>query len=59
MRCPTRADLPPPPEGKTGCSWTVEAPLLLSKPVLTGQPGRAMMLKVGYKSVFSPSYSPK
>ena len=26
MRCPTLADLPPPPPGKTGWPWTVESP---------------------------------
>jgi glycosyltransferase involved in cell wall biosynthesis len=29
MRCPTLADLPPPPVDKTGWPWTVEAPQLL------------------------------
>lgn len=28
MRCPTLAELPPPPEGKTGWPWTVESPQL-------------------------------
>jgi glycosyltransferase involved in cell wall biosynthesis len=28
MRCPTLADLPPPPPGKTGWPWTVETPQL-------------------------------
>ncbi len=28
MRCPTLADLPPPPPGKTGWPWTVESPQL-------------------------------
>src|SRR5262245_56142305 len=26
MRCPTLAELPPPPSGKTGWPWTVETP---------------------------------
>ena len=28
MRCPRLAELPPPPEGKTGWPWTVETPPL-------------------------------
>lgn len=28
MRCPTLAELPPPPPGKTGWPWTVESPQL-------------------------------
>jgi glycosyltransferase involved in cell wall biosynthesis len=28
MRCPTLAELPPPPSGKTGWPWTVETPPL-------------------------------
>lgn len=28
MRCPTIAELPPPPPGKTGWPWTVESPQL-------------------------------
>ena len=28
MRCPRLAELPPPPEGKTGWPWTVETPRL-------------------------------
>ena len=28
MRCPTLAELPPPPAGKTGWPWTVESPQL-------------------------------
>ena len=28
MHCPTLAELPPPPEGKTGWPWTVETPRL-------------------------------
>ncbi len=28
MRCPTLAELPPPPEGKTGWPWTEETPQL-------------------------------
>lgn len=28
MRCPTLAELPPPPEGKTGWPWTEESPQL-------------------------------
>ena len=28
MRCPTLAELPPPPAGKTGWPWTVETPQL-------------------------------
>lgn len=28
MRCPTLADLPPPPAGKSGWPWTVETPQL-------------------------------
>src|ERR1700747_1781753 len=27
MQCPTLAELPPPPPGKTGWPWTVETPL--------------------------------
>jgi len=26
MRCPTLAELPPPPPGKTGWPWTIETP---------------------------------
>ena len=28
MRCPTLAELPAPPSGKTGWPWTVESPQL-------------------------------
>jgi len=28
MRCPTLAELPPPPPGKSGWPWTVETPQL-------------------------------
>lgn len=28
MLCPRPAELPPPPEGKTGWPWTLEAPPL-------------------------------
>ena len=28
MRCPTLADLPPPPPGKAGWPWTAESPQL-------------------------------
>ncbi|AZQ69599.1 glycosyltransferase [Silicimonas algicola] len=28
MRCPTLAELPPPPEGRTGWPWTTESPQL-------------------------------
>lgn len=28
MRCPSLADLPPPPSGKTGWPWTIESPQL-------------------------------
>src|SRR5579885_3553995 len=28
MRCPTLAELPPPPAGKTGWPWTIETPAL-------------------------------
>ncbi|MCB0168771.1 MAG: glycosyltransferase [Anaerolineae bacterium] len=33
MRCPTLADLPPPPSGRTGWPWTAESSILLAATV--------------------------
>lgn len=49
MRCPTLADLPPPPEGKKGWPWTVE-----TSPAPERMPDGKPWLKI---SIVTPSYN--
>ena len=49
MRCPTHADLPPPPPGKTGWPWTTKPPRL---PAL--QPDGTPWPRI---SIVTPSYN--
>jgi glycosyltransferase involved in cell wall biosynthesis len=49
MRCPTLADLPPPPEGKTGWPWTEE-----TSPVPESMPDGKPWPRI---SIVTPSYN--
>ncbi|HTB63556.1 MAG TPA: glycosyltransferase family 2 protein [Opitutales bacterium] len=49
MRCPTLAELPPPPSGKTGWPWTEDSPAFPST-----QPNGAPWPKIG---VVTPSFN--
>src|SRR5882724_9592086 len=49
MRCPSIAELPPPPPGKTGWPWTQNSPDL-SEHMPSGQPWPRI-------SVITPSYN--
>jgi glycosyltransferase involved in cell wall biosynthesis len=49
MRCPTLAELPPPPSGKTGWPWTLETP-----PLPAARPDGSAWPRV---SIVTPSYN--